>query len=71
MKHTQKQSKKAKERLITSYKYKECDFYLDQDGLYRIMVKDEADLYAFDVCQDLKYRGEDEEQNVEWYLKTD
>lgn len=53
MKHTKKQGEKAKDNLINYYRYRESDFYYDEDDLPVLMTKDEAGLYAFDVYKNI------------------
>jgi len=48
MKHTKKQSNKAKKNLIAYDRYKECDFYLEND-LWYMNCKDNVGVSAYDL----------------------
>jgi len=49
MKHTKKQSNKAKKNLIAYDKYKQCDFYLGEDSLWYMNCKDNVGVSAYDL----------------------
>lgn len=59
MKHTPKQSNKAKKNLITWNDYKQIDFYLGEDDLWYLNCKDNVGISAFDlyktIIQELEY----------------
>lgn len=61
MKHTTKQGIKAKKNLIAYHKFKEVDFYLENDIIY-MNCKDNVGEQAYDVFQNILLTQKEEDK---------
>ena len=55
MKHTIKQSNKARSTLINLYGYRPSDFRQKNDKRWELICKDDVEITAFEVLQDKIY----------------
>lgn len=53
MKHTRKEGLKAKNSLITWYKFYDSDFYENEEGIIMCMSKDNCNISAFDIYKNI------------------